>query len=134
MKLSILFGLLLSALTASAIEIPASIDCLLYRGDINDHNPALPPAMPISFSREELSGVGGWKPAGEYEGINLSLDISMPREQYNDRAMQVVLSETSADNMTVVTLVASHMEDKRSTFMYRKPGSTKFVFINCLAK
>lgn len=133
MKSLLLVGILFGALTASALEVPNAINCLFFRGDLAERNSNMAPES-INFSHEELSRPDAPKSLGQYEGINLGLRIVLPNEQWGDYNIQVILSEESESGMSHLTLMSSHMEDKKTTVMYRKPGASHYVAINCTAQ
>lgn len=133
MKSFALLSLLFGSLTASAFEVPESIHCMIYQSVyVNGTGTRTEPQF-VSFSQEEMNH-GTSKLVGNYEDIILSLDISLPKEEYNEHNLQVILGESNAANTSHVTLVSSHMEERVSTFSYRKAGSNRFVFINCRAR
>ncbi|MCC2680229.1 MAG: hypothetical protein K0R29_2805 [Pseudobdellovibrio sp.] len=130
MKLLVSLALILGSLSAFAVETPNAVECSIMHGQASP-NPHVNGITLLHFTRDDMSR--GSKPAGEYEGVKLSLEIKLPSSEQTDPA-QVLLHEESATNTAITTLSGTYMEEQRAVFSYRKPGSSHILFVVCEAK
>jgi hypothetical protein len=126
---------ILATLTVSAIELPDSIECKVYKFDIAKPSKAFQSVpLTIIISQEELESHDAWNlPAGDYDGISLALNVGAPNEKYGDTKIHVALMESLNGGSATMILASTNMENNVADINFRQPKSNNVVSVQCRA-